>query len=224
LRDAPEMRAQIFSQEGVRLGDLSLQIVLLSIPEPLVWRTSLEATKMDGRDLHQLKYWAVNVFVTFHIFAIACWCIPIDSPLIPLCRNLVRPYFLWSGLFQSWDMFAPMPKAANTYIEAIVVHNDGSRSTWTFPRMEHLGLTEKFFKERYRKFADNLVQDETDALRSDAARYIARMKSRPGNQVKLVILIQKWSFIVPHPDASYVPEPWEQHVLLGYGVQPEDLK
>jgi len=60
------------------------------------------------------KYIAVNVFLIFHILAIACWCLPIDSPLIPLCRNLVRPYFLWAGLFQSWDMFAPVPKGALT--------------------------------------------------------------------------------------------------------------
>ena len=166
----------------------------------------------------------INVFLLFHIFAIACWCMPVDSPLILLGRTLVRPYVLWSGLFQSWDMFAPIPKGANTYIEAIFVYKDGSKSSWTFPRMEQLGLTGKVFKERYRKFADNLVRDDIDALLPDAARYIARMKSGPTNQVRMVILIQKWSLVVPRADGSYVPEPWEQPVLLGYGVRSEDLK
>jgi hypothetical protein len=174
--------------------------------------------------LQRAKYIAINAFLAFHILAIASWCIPIDSPLVPLCRNLVRPYFLGAGLFQSWDMFAPIPKAANTYIEAIVVYQDGSRKTWTFPRMEQLGLTEKYFKERYRKFAENLQRDENDALLRDAARYIARLNSNPAKPAKTVILIQKWSFIVPRKDASYVPEPWEQHMLLGYGVRPEDLQ
>jgi len=172
----------------------------------------------------KVKYVAVNVFLIFHILAIACWCVPIDSPLIPLCRNLVRPYFLWSGLFQSWDMFAPVPKAANTYVEAVLVYQDGSRTTWTFPRMEHLGLTERYFKERYRKFAENLQREENDDLLPDAARYIARLNSTPTKPVKTVILMQKWSFFAPRPDGSYIPEPWEQHVLLGYGVQPGDLK
>ena len=170
------------------------------------------------------KYIAINIFLVFHLFAIACWCVPIDSPLIPLCRNLVRPYFLWAGLFQSWDMFAPVPKGANTYIEATLVYRDGSRKTWTFPRMEQLSLTERYFKERYRKFAESLQRDEVDDLLPDAARYIARSNSSPGNPVKTVILIQKYSFIVPRPDGVYVPEPWEQHILLGYGVQPQDLK
>jgi hypothetical protein len=121
-------------------------------------------------------------------------------------------------------MFAPIPKGANTYIEAVVVYKDGSRKTWPFPRMEQLSLTERYFKERYRKFADNLVRDETDDLLPDAARYVARVNSTPEKPVKTVMLIQNWSFIVPRADGSYVPEPWQQHILLGYGVRPEDLK
>ena len=121
-------------------------------------------------------------------------------------------------------MFAPIPKSANTYIEAVVVYKDGSQKTWTLPRMEQLSLTEKLFKERYRKFADNLQREENDDLLPDAARYIARLNSSPGRPVKMVTLIQKWSFIVPRADGSYIPEPWQEHVLLGYGVRPEDLQ
>lgn len=85
-------------------------------------------------------------------------------------------------------------------------------------------LTEKLFKERYRKFADNLQRDELDDLLPDAARHIARLNSTPSNPVKTLILIRRYSFIVPRSNGTYVPEPWEAHILLGYGVQPEDLK
>lgn len=85
-------------------------------------------------------------------------------------------------------------------------------------------LTERLFKERYRKFADNLQRDELDELLSDAARHIARLNSTPDHLVKTVILMQRVSFIVPRANGIYVPEPWESHILLGYGVQPEDLK
>jgi hypothetical protein len=90
--------------------------------------------------------------------------------------------------------------------------------------MEEETLTAKLFKERYRKFADNLQRDDLDALLLDAARHIARLNSTPENPVKTVILIQRLSFIVPRPDGSYIPEPWESHILLGYGVQDGDLK
>src|SRR5262249_51931819 len=99
----------------------------------------------------------ISAFLLFHIFAITCWCLPIDSPLITACRNVVRAYLLWSGLFQAWDMFSPAPKSANTYIEAIVIYEDGHTRTWKFPRMEQLSVGGRFFKERYRKFQENLT-------------------------------------------------------------------
>ena len=170
------------------------------------------------------KRWAINFFIGFHLVAITCWCLPFDTPPLPLCRSIVRPYFLWAGLFQSWDMFAPNPKRANTYIQAELRYQDGSRKAWTFPRVEEMSLTDKFFKERHRKYADSLQRDELDELWPDAARYIARLNSTPGNPVKSVILIQRYSFMVRRPDGAYVSEPWQSHVLLGYGVRPEDLK
>jgi hypothetical protein len=184
--------------------------------------TKLKQRRVPG--LQTAKRIAINIFLLFHIVAIASWCLPEDNALVGLCRYMVKPYFVWSGLFQSWDMFAPTPKAANTQVEAVVVYKDGSRKTWAFPRMEQLGLTERYYKERYRKYEENLHREEVDALLPDAARYIARLNSTPEAPVKTVMLIYKWSFITPRADGSYVPEPWEQHILLGYGVRPEDLK
>jgi hypothetical protein len=121
-------------------------------------------------------------------------------------------------------MFSPLPKSANTYVEANIIYKDGSRTTWTFPRMEQLSLTERSFKERYRKFAEILPLEQNDALLPDVARRIARLNSTPSHPARTVMLVQKWSFIVPRDDGPYVPEPWNQHVLYGYGVKPEDLK
>lgn len=188
----------------------------------------LHRTKPDNKQgvliANRVERWVINSFIVFHLLAISCWCLPTDTPLLPQCRSLVRPYFLWAGLFQSWDMFAPVPKGVNAYIEAELRFSDGSRKTWTYPRMERMSLEETVFKERYRKFADNLQRDELDDLLPDAARYIARLNSTPRNPVKTVILIQRLSFILPGADATYVPEPWQSHVLLGYGVRPEDLE
>ena len=171
-----------------------------------------------------MKRLAINLFIGFHLLAVAFWCVPVDSPLIPLARDLVRPYFLWVGLFQSWDMFAPNPKGANTYLEATLVYKNGTRTTWTYPRMDQMCWREKLLKERYRKFAEMLQRDELDELLPDAARHIARLNHSPGNPITTVILIQKVSFIVPRADGTYVPEPWASHILLGYGVRAEDLK
>jgi hypothetical protein len=172
----------------------------------------------------RLKRIGINIFLVFHILAITCWCIPLEIPGVLTERRFLRPYFLWSGLFQSWDMFAPTPKSANTYVEAQIRFKDGTEKGWTFPRMQSLGITEKFIKERYRKFEDNLGDDANDAMLTDVARHIARSQSTPGNPVKLVVLIYNWSFFAPDSKGSFVSQPWDQHVLLGYGVRPEDLK
>src|SRR5215470_3105843 len=197
---------------------------ILERDEFALWYRADAASERMVSFAQKAKRLVIHLFIASHLVAIAFWCVPVDSPLIPLCSDLVRPYFLWAGLFQSWDMFAPIPKVANTYIEARLRYRDGSQKTWTFPRMEQMSLKEKLFKERYRKFADNLQRDELDELLSDAARHIARLNSIPGHPVRTVILVRKISFIVPRGNGAYVPEPWDSHLLLGYGVRPEDLK
>jgi len=81
--------------------------------------------------LRRAKYIAIDVFLVFHILAIACWCMPLDTPLVPLCRNLIRPYFLWSGLFQSW-ICCSHAKGSQHYVEAVVIYIDGSRKLGRF--------------------------------------------------------------------------------------------
>ena len=167
---------------------------------------------------------AVNIFLIFHIFSVACWCIPITSALVVAYRNSIAPYFLWVGLFQSWDAFSPSPKATNSHIDAIVLYNDGATRNWSFPRMEQLSLTKRYFKERYRKFVEYLNGDSYSALWPDAARFIARRNNNRPSPVRMVFLVRYWSDIVPRADGSYIPGPWDAHLFYGYTVQAGDLK
>jgi hypothetical protein len=174
--------------------------------------------------LQKAKRVLINVFLGFHIVVIASWCLPLNVPPLRLVRNVVRPYFLWSGLFQSWDMFAPIPASANSYLEATIIYKDGTRKIWTFPRMEELSRTDRYIEERYRKFEENIQNSANDAIWPDVARHIARANSSPDKPVKTIFLIQHLSPIVPAADGSYLAQPWDQHVLFGYGVRPEDLR
>jgi hypothetical protein len=171
-----------------------------------------------------MKRIAISAFLLFHLLAITCWCMPLDSPLIVACRNAIRPYFLWSGLFQSWDTFAPTPKTINSYLEAIVIYKDGAVRTWKFPRLDRLSLTERYLKERYRKFEENLENEANAVLWPDAARYIARLNNDASNPPQIVMLIRHWADIVPRGDASHHPEPWHVQIFYEYNIQPQDLK
>jgi hypothetical protein len=174
--------------------------------------------------LHRVQRVAINIFLIFHLVAISAWCIPSTSALILRFREHIRPYMVWSGVFQNWDMFSPKPESANGYIEAVVIYKDGSSQLWPFPRMELLSLTARSFKERYRKYEENLQNRDNAALWPDAARYIARLNSSRSNPAQRVMLVLRWSdIILPTGDASD-HGPWNADVFYSYYVQPEDLQ
>ena len=86
----------------------------------------------------------ISAFIVFHLITITCVAVPVDFAPIVKVRGLVWPYFLWTGLFQRWDMFAPDPPAVNSYIKTVVISQDRHMHVWSFPRMEELGLGERF--------------------------------------------------------------------------------
>ena len=174
--------------------------------------------------LHGAKLFAINAFLIFHIAAISCWAIPIDTPLTEACKNFLRPYFVWSGVFQSWDMFSPNPKSKNVYMEAVVIYKDGSTKMWTFPRMDMLSLTERAFKERYRKYEETLGTSQFSDLWPDATRRIARLNNDGASPPQRVLLVLRWSDILPREDGGYERGTWNYDVFYSYEVQPEDLQ
>ena len=166
----------------------------------------------------------ISAFLLFHLFAIVCWAVPLDTPLILAFRGFIRPYMLWSGLFQSWDTFAPTPRAVNAYVQGVVITNDGRLHTWKFPRMEQLSVTERYYKERYRKFVENLQEDRNSALWPDAARHLARMYNNPANPPEIVMLVRYWSDIPKPVPGPYRPDPERARIFFEYRVQPGDLR
>jgi len=174
--------------------------------------------------LHAVGHIAINVFLLFHILAIACWCLPVNYPLILAGRELVRPYFVWSGLFQSWDMFSPSPKAVNAYLEATIIYKNGATGFWAFPRMELLTYTERYYRERYRKFEETLLDSKYPALRPDVARRIARLNSNPSDPPQTVMLLVRWSNIIQRSDGTFQATPWDAYVFFTYAVKSEDLQ
>lgn len=184
----------------------------------------MESENSRPEALRKLQRSAINAFLLFHLLAIACWAIPLDSPLIGACRKAIRPYFLWSGLFQSWNAFAPAPKALNSFVEAVIIYKDGRVLNWKFPRMEHMSRSQRYVKERYRKYIENLKEDSSVALWPDAARYVARLNNDPANPPQIVMLIRHWSDIVPPANDSPKPQPQHVQIFYEYKVQPADLQ
>jgi hypothetical protein len=167
----------------------------------------------------RLRQIVLSAFLLFHLVAITCWALPPNSPLLLAVRGVIRPYMLWTGLFQSWDTFAPAPKIINPYLEATIIRHDGSQQVWKFPRMEQLSLLQRYAKERYRKFDENLADNKGTDLRPDVARHLARMFANAANPPEIIMLIQYWS------DITLDDKPLKHgQVFFVYRVQPGDLE
>jgi hypothetical protein len=90
--------------------------------------------------------------------------------------------------------------------------------------MELLSLRERFIEERYRKYEENLQNNDNSDLWPDAARHIARLNNNGSNPPQKVMLVARWSDIIPRTDDTYDRGPWGVNVFFSYDVQPEDLK
>ncbi len=168
----------------------------------------------------------ILLFLVWHFSGVLLW----DSPACELKDKLITPfigYLNFFGIWQGWSVFEK-PRTYNEYLTADVTFKDGSRTTWEFPRMEKLSLSEKMFKERYRRWANDCVCDESMSyLWFDAARYVARQTNRAGNPPVTVALVRHWIWI--DPPAIGLTQPLRttddgQQILCTCLIDPEELK
>lgn len=164
---------------------------------------------------------AISVFILFHLIAITCWALPTNFSPVKDVKEFIRPYMVWSGLFQSWDFFAPNPRAINSYIEAVAITQDHHQSVWAFPRMDQLSFGERYRKERYRKFAENLPEQRNAYLRHGVAKHVAGLLNSQTNPPYMILLIEFQAPIKLGAKSDPIPKPG---IFYEYYVQPEDLQ
>ena len=75
--------------------------------------------------------------------------------------------------------------------------------------MEQLGFGERYRKERYRKFAENLADEKNAAIWPDIAQHVGRMYKNPADPPDKVMLIQFVADIKPwaENDDAQTPRP-----------------
>ncbi len=138
----------------------------------------------------------ILIFLVWNFSGVLLWL----SPDNPLKQKLITPflgYLNFFGMWQGWSVFE-YPRTYNEYLTAVVAFKDGSEKIWEFPRMEKMSVTEKMFKEGYRRWANDCVSDVNDSyLWPDATRYIARVNRRTGNPPVSVAIIRHWIWIDP---------------------------
>lgn len=180
----------------------------------------------------------ISVFILLHCLLNFCYMFN-HHPFMYEVNRFFAKYFLFLGLQQSYQVFAPVPRDKNVHLMALVRYKDGSQRLWSSPRMERLDQFEKIPAERYRKFFDDNVSWENLTLFwPDIAVYVARInyfdRDNPPDTVSLI----RYSSTVPSPPIpdplnpdialrtpTWQPNPphYEAKLLLCYRVKSADL-
>lgn len=166
---------------------------------------------------------AISIFLLFNLIAITSWALPLSVPPLREIKELVRPYLLWTGLFQSWDFFAPNPKPVNSYMEAVVLTQNHHTRVFDFPRMEQLSFAKRYREARYRKFAEVVCDPRYAALWPDVAKHVARLLNSSTDPPQMVILIKFEAPIRYRVSQAHEPVPKPQF-FYEYYVSDEDLR
>jgi len=173
--------------------------------------------------LHRLVRPLLTLFIAFHVISIGLWALPINASLTGLLQKWIGPYFAIIGLRQEWSLFAPDPIAANSYVDAQVVLQNGDVRFWAFPRLAGLELQERYSKARYRKFEGWIYRKRFAYAWPDAARYVARQFKDSANPPRTVRLVRHWARIPAIASQDTAPA-WQSTVFCIYQIQPDDLK
>jgi hypothetical protein len=184
--------------------------------------------------------WLINAFIVVHLVAVTFWCVPYfpntggrwaletwnrDRDMV---NRIFATYMRWSGLWQGWDMFAPEPLVVNQDVEADVTLSDGRSEHYIWPRMNELGLAERYQKERYRKWRERLPDETYKMIWPDAARWVARRFCNTASNPPVQVTLTQYTVTVPPPGAGYLPiipftERTQRHTYFTYVVAPADL-
>lgn len=183
----------------------------------------------------------VKLLVAFHVVGITIWSLP--NPRRPVMLGTVEPqgadwllyyntaylkdsplryYLLTTGVWQSWDMFAPNPSNTDIWGDAEVVYKDGSMERYAYPRMYELSIPEKYLKERFRKFYERANDERYRYMWPVFAQRIAyEMNTKPGNP-PVRVKLYRYKMVLDGPGKP-IPEDYSRTLYYEHLVDGEAL-
>jgi hypothetical protein len=153
----------------------------------------------------------ISLFVIIILASMALSTLP-PSRLDDVTQPYRRPITDVTGLFQSWELFAPNPRSSTLQLEARLTYDDGATATWRPPRGDRvIGVYRTF---RWRKWANNVLVGDKTRLHRAAALFIASRNPRDGEYPVEVTLV-RLSYSAPPPGSGQArdhdPE-WDEDV------------
>lgn len=145
-----------------------------------------------------LRKWAVSAFVAAHLTALVIWNLPGGAIRDRYC-DVVACYFLPSGLWQNWSMFAPDPPYSTLTLEALTQDRHGVMRAFAFPRIGERSVWEGAWMYRHAKYANVAGAKDSKAIREYAARTVLRRLDIPDDAYPVDVQLQFQVRTTPPP-------------------------
>lgn len=192
----------------------------------------------------------LRLWVAFHLFSIIVWSLPkqprivamgtvepelLDWPMVwadtylrpsdsnNYSHSLVSHYVLWTGFWQSWDMFAPDPARNDVWSDQIVQFADGTAKVHKYPRVYDYPVLERYFVERYRKFFERAAWEQQAYLWPAFAQRTALLEFRDPANPPVKVWLRRHIQPLPRPMES-IKEQYRTEIYFVYDVDLVELK
>ncbi len=140
----------------------------------------------------------ISLFVIVILAAMALSTLP-SSRLDEVTEPYRRPITDATGLFQSWELFAPDPRGSTLQLEARLTYDDGSTRTWQPPKGDRVVGVYRTF--RWRKWANNVLVEDNTHLHRAAALFVAS-RNRRGGEYPVEVTLVRLSYSAPPPGSG----------------------
>lgn len=189
---------------------------------------SEESSTTNSVTLHRKAKFLILAFAAVYIIGTLLYVAPPFSVRNAIAVPLIGVWHLL-GWSQGWSVFAPDLRRYNPHATATITFSDGSTQLAEFPRMEKMGLWEKFCKEKWRKFGiDNMPWNTASAYHEDVARFVARQFYKDAKNPPLQVALTVHWAIVPELPAQISSEKFPEHDRAAsffiYRVRKKDLE
>lgn len=170
-----------------------------------------------------IRLWP-TILVAVYALAAFSWTMPAGLfPPKAFIDRLAAGPFMAIGLWQSWDMFSPDPRAMDICVEVRLTNRDGTGDRRMLTDMVAMGFFERWQKDRWRKyFNDHLRLDDERHLWQPFAEYAVRRFREEGVDPASVELVRWWRpcrpVVGPDLRADVRQDPWQNYVFHRWAV------
>lgn len=146
------------------------------------------------------------IFISALMIALFIDITPFGNPVTFALKPYVKKGLQFTGMWQAWNMFSPNPTREDVTMFAEVTLTSGQKLEWTPVRMAELSLTDRYLKERWRKWGmDNIRSDSHEILWPSLGRYIQSSyeTANPGKQIQQINVYREW-YVIPKLEERFV--------------------